>query len=359
MATALGRRGRVVALGPHIVDVLGRPIDHIPAGQGSAVVDEITMTVAGTGGGAAMDLAKLGWSVTSMGVIGDDVPGALLTTLLTRRGIDVSGLVVRPGQATAATILPIRSSGERPALHSPGAMRGLRPADLDVAALRRADVLLLGGPEVTPQLLSQEGLALLREVHDSGVTVVVDLLHPATTDTAQRLAGLLPLVDWFLPNDDQLRGLTGVAELGDAARALLDLGVGAVAVTTGARGALVVRPGAAPTVVPAFPTAVVDTTGCGDAFNAGMITGIAAGCSPEDSALLGCACGSLTASGLGSDAGITDLDQVLHLVAGTRPAEAARITTALGRTGALGATTAPGDPAPGAHPTDQQKETIA
>jgi len=76
--------GRVTVLGAHILDVLGRPVEAIPPGQGSARLQEIRATAAGTAVGA-----------------------------------DTSGLSRKSGAQTSATILPIRANGERPALHVP------------------------------------------------------------------------------------------------------------------------------------------------------------------------------------------------------------------------------------------------
>jgi sugar/nucleoside kinase (ribokinase family) len=70
---------------------------------------------------------------------------------------------------------------------------------------------------------------------------------------------------------------------------------------------------------------VVDTTGCGDSFNAGMITGLLNGCTPEDAALIGSACGALVASGLGSDAGIENISGILALIAASHPEAGRRI----------------------------------
>jgi sugar/nucleoside kinase (ribokinase family) len=301
----------VAVIGPHLVDVLGRPVSEIPPGQGSIVLDEIRVTVAGTGGGAAVDLAKLGMTVSSFGAIGEDVLGRLLVTQLKEYGVNTAGLVTCRGEKTAATILPIRPNGERPALHVPGAMASPRAADVDRAALLDADAVLFGGPETTPRLLDSDGIALLGAVHAAHIPIFVDLLYPGRPETLELLAPLLPLVDWFLPNDQQLCGLTGVDDVVDAARVLLDRGVGAVAVTVGEHGALLVWTDGEPVSVPALPTTVVDTTGCGDSFNAGMITGLLSGCSPEDAALIGSSCGALVASGLGSDAGIVDFAGVL------------------------------------------------
>src|SRR5439155_19188614 len=115
-ASAPGEQGRVVCLGVHIVDVLGRPVTHIPPGQGRLVLDEIRVTAAGTAAGTSVDLVKLGARVTNLGAVGDDLLADLLISLLSRYGVDTSRLVRKPGQRTSATILPIRPNGERPAL---------------------------------------------------------------------------------------------------------------------------------------------------------------------------------------------------------------------------------------------------
>jgi sugar/nucleoside kinase (ribokinase family) len=99
-----------------------------------------------------------------------------------------------------------------------------------------------------------------------------------------------------------------------------------VAVTCGADGCLVAWPdSAAPVRLPALDVDVVDTTGCGDGFTAGLLAGLLAGAAPADAAWLGLACGALVATGLGSDAGIEDLGQVLGFLERTQPAVAGRI----------------------------------
>jgi sugar/nucleoside kinase (ribokinase family) len=104
-------------------------------------------------------------------------------------------------------------------------------------------------------------------------------------------------------------GFTGAASLAAGAQALVDLGVGCVAVTQGSKGALVVS--ADDTVaVPAYDINVVDTTGCGDAFSAGFLRGLSLGLDLRGSAELGCAAAAQVAQGLGTDAGEYSLASV-------------------------------------------------
>lgn len=318
------RKLKVVTVGPHIIDIHGYPVPDLPKGQGGVLLDQIRLSAAGTAAGAAVDLAKLGVQVQSCGAVGDDHLGALLVAIMTDYGIDLSGLVKRSGLPTSATILPIRPNGDRPSMHVPGAGPTLGPEDIDAGLALDADAFLLGGVDTLPKLATEEGVALVQKVHGAGVAVFADLLG-AASGVFDQIAGLLPFIDWFMPNEDQLANLTGYAEPKAGAEALLAAGVGAVAVTLGPEGALVVRRDCPDLRVPAFEVQVMDTTGCGDAFNAGVITGLSMGCDPGDAALLGCACGALVATGLGSDAGIVDLEGTLELVATRFAATAERI----------------------------------
>src|SRR5689334_3182554 len=95
----------VIAMGVHVLDVLVRPVEAIPEGQGGQLVDQIKMTAAGSAGGTALTLAKLGATVQSAGAIGTDPIGDLLVTLLQRDGVDTSLLVRRDAEQTSSSVL--------------------------------------------------------------------------------------------------------------------------------------------------------------------------------------------------------------------------------------------------------------
>jgi sugar/nucleoside kinase (ribokinase family) len=319
---------RVAVVGPHIVDVLGRPVEAIPAGQGSVRLTEIKATAAGTAAGTAVDLAKLGASVRAFGAIGADLLGEILLAALAGYQIDTRGLVRKAGAQTSATILPIRANGERPAWHVPGATQLLELADLDLSRLRGCDALVLGGPDALAGLTPSDLAEVVAAARQAGALVGVDVLHPGSPRDFARISGALAGADWFWPNSDQLRALTGHADLDLAIADVLALGTGGVAVTLGADGCLVTGTGGGLTHIPAIEVPVVDTTGCGDGFNAGMLTGLLLGCDPVDAAWLGAACGSLVATGLGSDAGLRSLAHAVDVLRTANAAAADRIETA-------------------------------
>ncbi|MER7502818.1 carbohydrate kinase family protein [Nonomuraea pusilla] len=314
----------VATVGVHIVDILARPVEHIPEGQDTVLVDQIRMTAAGSAAGTAVDLVKLGNDVVTMGAIGDDELGGFLLAVLGRHGVDASRLVRRAGEQTAASILPIRPDGGRPSFHVPGANLGVTLADLDAAALRGARAVHLGGMDVTFGLGDPAFFALLDELRASGTIVTMDLLSELP-DLLGMARAFLPHVDYVLPNETQAALMAPAAEeprpAGEgtvaaaerAARALLAEGPRGVIVTLGAEGSLVVTADGA-RHLPAIKTEVVDTTGCGDAYCAGFLTGLLHGHDVMTAAAWGTAAAARVATGLGSDAGITGLDSTLALL---------------------------------------------
>ena len=321
--------GRVVSLGVHIVDALGRPVTDIPAGQGRRLLEEIRITAAGTAAGTSVDLAKLGARVQAMGAIGQDLLGDFLVSVLRAHGVETASLARKPGVQTSATILPIRPNGERPALHAPGATARIGLQDVDLDSIAEADVLHVGGPDVLGSF-TDDGLArVLAFARAHGVTTTMDVLSPCDAATWDRLAPSLALVQHFLPNSDQLRNLTGREDLVAAARAVLSLGAETVLVSCGAEGCTLVTASGVDHI-PAIPAEVRDTTGCGDACSAGFIAGLLRGWPLVDAAWLAMAAASLVASGLGSDAGIVGFEQTAQLAAAHAPREvAARIEAEL------------------------------
>jgi sugar/nucleoside kinase (ribokinase family) len=299
---------KVVALGAHILDILGRPVTEIPEGQGGALIEEIRLSPAGSAGGTAVTLGKLGASVVSAGAVGTDDAGRVLVEALERFGVDCSRLVRRDDVQTSATILPIRPNGERPALHVIGANGTYTIDDVPWDEIESAAFLHVGAPEF---LGPENATEILRRAREAGVTTTCDILADGWPELLDMLAPAMEHVDWLMPNEDQAVKLTGVDDPLGAARALLDRGVGGVAMTRGAAGSAIVT-GDGVESVPAFEVDVVDTTGCGDAYVAGFIRGLSLGRSPRDAAVVGAATASLVATGLGSDAGDFDLDRVLE-----------------------------------------------
>ncbi|WP_054302036.1 MULTISPECIES: carbohydrate kinase family protein [Gemmobacter] len=289
----------VSAVGLYIVDILGRPVTRIPEGGRAEYIEEICMTVAGTAGATALDCALLGLHTRAVSLVGQDALGDYMVTTLETAGVDCA-CIGRSGRAqTSATILPVRPNGERPALHVPGtaAEFTLEPAAFD--AVLDARILHLGGTGLLRSFDGAPSLALLRAARERGLVTTLDLIQ-ATPEIAPTVAAMLPFVDWFIPSIEEARELTGAPTPEAAARALQAKGAANVVLTLGGEGVLALTAGGQVLRLPAHDIAVVDTTGCGDCFTAGVITGLHHGWPLEETLRFANAAAALVAMGLGS-----------------------------------------------------------
>lgn len=315
-ATDRGRQ-RVICLGVYIADILGRAVDELPRGQTTRIIDEIRITVAGSAGGTAVDLARLGNDVIAVGAVGEDGLGRYLRTCLQDEGVGIESLVTKPGVQTSATILPISSAGERPAWHVPGANALLMAGDVDDALLDSCDALHLGGITALPGLDGAPAAGLLERARRHGAFTTADCLGIKRADALAVLEPMLPFVDVFMPNDAEALRITGADDVAAAAARLRAMGAAAVIVTLGADGCLIADHEGTRRL-PALPVPVLDTTGAGDAFCAGVISAHGLGWSLDEAARLGTAAAALTVQGLGSDTGIQSLsDTISFMIAPT------------------------------------------
>lgn len=293
----------VSVIGLYILDVLGRPVTAIPERGGVGFIDEIRLTVAGTAGGTVVDAAKLGLSCLAVGAVGCDEKADWVLGALGRHGVDTTHMQRLKGVPTSATILTIQPDGSRPALHQRGASDHFEVADADLDAVLAPPIVHLGGTGLLARLDGERSVALLREAKRRGRTVTFDLIA-ANEGTGALVDPLLPFIDAFMPSIEEAEAMSGRRGPEDCARHYLDLGATACVFTLGAEGAFYAHRDGARLQKPAWPVRVVDTTGCGDAFDAGWIAALHHGLDPEASLDVAQAAAALVATGLGSDAGI-------------------------------------------------------
>lgn len=153
----------VSVIGLYILDVLGRPVDAIPAGGNVEFIDEIRLTVAGTAGGTVVDLAKLGLNCLAVGAVGDDEKADFVLATLQRFGVDVTEMQRLKGIPTSSSILNIRRNGDRPALHARGASDHFEIADSALDAVLAPPIIHLGGTGLLAKLDGEPSRKLLAE----------------------------------------------------------------------------------------------------------------------------------------------------------------------------------------------------
>ena len=297
-------------VGLYVLDILGRPVSEIPKGGDLAYIDELRLTVAGTAGGTIIDCAKLGLSTLAVGAVGDDEKADFVVSVLEKFGADTAGFERIKGVPTSSTILNIRPNGERPALHLRGACDYFLPPNKEKLNIFDCKVFHLGGTGLLKKLDGSASVELLKDAKENECITTWDLIG-ATESTIDIVKPLLPHIDYFMPSIEEASIMCGLDDPKDIAKYYLDNGVTNCVLTMGGEGSLFVNKDET-IKTPAFDINVVDTTGCGDAFDAGMITSLINDFDLEKSLKFATTTSGLVATGLGSDAGIIDFDDTIN-----------------------------------------------
>jgi len=221
----------------------------------------------GKGANQAVAARRLGAEVRMIGCVGDDDSGGEIRRALREQGIGVDGIATSSDAATGTALIFVDREGRNQIGVAPGANHRL------TVEMARAGQDAIAWAEV---LVSQLEVPVpvvrwaLETARRHGVPTV---LNPAPV---QELSDeLLSMVTYLTPNAGEVAALTGI-EVRDlesgrqAAARLCERGAGTVIITLGEQGALVCD-GASAVHFEAFPVEVVDTTGAGDAFTAGLL----------------------------------------------------------------------------------------
>jgi sugar/nucleoside kinase (ribokinase family) len=303
----------IVCLGILVADVVGWPLQAIPNPGRLVLIDEMGLFAGGCAVNAATVLARFGLPVEIIGKIGQDPFGDFLLDVLARRGIRTQGIRRDERSGTSASMVLVEPNGERRFIHYIGANATLTSADIDLTLIENAALLHIGGALVLPGLDGEPLGKVLWQAQTAGVTTFLDTVWDDTGRWMELLAPCLPHIDVFVPSLPEAQALTGLTDPAAVGRALLEQGVGTVALKMGADGCLVMTEGESHRL-PAYQVEVVDTTGAGDAFAAGFIAGVWEGLSLEETAHLANAAGALCVTGSGAAGGTRSLEETLKFM---------------------------------------------
>jgi sugar/nucleoside kinase (ribokinase family) len=292
-----------------VLDIVCRPVDlNAPIGAGVLHVSEpLALSGGGVCTNAGVALARLGLRVGAVSAVGQDAWGALLRDIYHQEGV-ADFLRVHPADSTSTTVALVDPSGERSFLHYPGACSRMTAHDL----LEHEDLwphtrmLLLGYYSLLPEL-GPELPQALRRIRQAGCQVAFE--DAGSGGALEPLTRILPEVDVYVPSYAEAQHQTGVHEphgMLDAYRACGAQGL--LGVKLGSRGVLLSpRPGEFVEIgVCDPPGEVVDTTGAGDCFYAGLLAGILKGLPLEQAGRLGAATAACCVTALGGYAGTRD-----------------------------------------------------
>ena len=263
----------------------------------------------GKGGNQAVVCAKLGARALMLGKVGADERGEFLLQTMRESGVDVTGVLVDPENATGTDCVLVADGGKNLIVVAPNANACVTDAEVDAMRpyFERADSALF-----QLQVNASAVARAMKLAGDCGCTVI---LNPAPACAIPD--EIFALADYVTPNETEAEFFTGILRgdmpLNDwcalAAEAMHRRGAGKLIITLGEFGAYY-SDGVRSFAVPAFRVNAVDSTAAGDAFSGGLAVRLAAGDDIEDAIRYASACGAITATRRGSVPSLPDDGEV-------------------------------------------------
>jgi sugar/nucleoside kinase (ribokinase family) len=297
-------RPQVLCAGILVADLVIPPLSELPEPGELAASEDFLLAPGGCAANVAISLVKLDVSSAVVGCVGADLFGDFLEHELSGRGVDTRGLRRSADRGTSKTVILPVAGEDRRFVHTFGANAEFTPDDIDRSLLADSEIFYLGGflvlPAISPAALAQ----LCADVRAHGARTILDVVVPREAEVSfESVSDILPHVDFFVPNEDEARLLTGEAEPHRQAARLVDAGCGTAIVTRGTAGAVLCSRDER-LEVPAPRVESVDQSGAGDAFSAGLIAGLLAGWDLAPIVRFASVLGASATTALGCSAGV-------------------------------------------------------
>ncbi|MCK5209858.1 MAG: carbohydrate kinase family protein [Cyclobacteriaceae bacterium] len=258
----------VIVVGELNVDIILNNIDSFPEIGKEKLAGKMDTTLGSSSAIFASNLSSLGARVAFIGKIGQDQNGEIVLNSLQKKGVDASMIIRSEAYNTGATIV-LNFAEDRANITYPGAMEHLIFEDIQTEQLLSSKHLHFSSyffqPGIKPDLAS-----LFKKAKSLGLTTSLDPQWDPAETWDFDYAKILPYVDIFLPNEGELKHITGMSNLEDAVNTVQEF-CNILVVKNGSKGSSIYHDGQVTHAKPFLNTSVVDAIGAGDSFNAGFI----------------------------------------------------------------------------------------
>jgi sugar/nucleoside kinase (ribokinase family) len=296
-----------------VADTFCGPMASLPHVGQLVAVEPFRRSAGGCAANVAIDLAKQGVSVDIAGCLGRDDAGETVLAELQSFGIGCDRVSYIDDTPTSETVILLVAGEDRRFVHNFGANARLSVQHIDRSWMRGLRVFYVGGLFALPAIDIQALANLLEDCRIHGVITVIDVVIPQAFESFDGLKQLLEHTDYFLPNDDEARIITGECSPLDQLLALNRLGAQCTTITRGGDGVLAAR-GDNHWELAAYPAEAIDSSGAGDAFCSGMITGIVRDWDMPRMLRYASVLGATATQALGTTAGVVDCPEATALV---------------------------------------------
>ena len=290
---------QVLCAGQLAVDVIALPVEDVDYAVDTLLVDRIEMKSGGDSMNVAAGLATLNNDVAFIGRIGNDAFGLFLAQKFQALGIDPKGLIQTKDVPTCSSVVLINGAGDRTFIHCIGANERFVQEDVTDDQIAKAGIVHMGGTFTMPGIDGEGAAQLFKRARKAGALTSMDVTYDSEHRWMNLIKPSLKDLDFFIPSINEAKYIAGTDDPDKIADVLLSAGVKTAVIKLGAKGCLVAN---AQTRFRqhGYKANVVDTTGAGDAFVAGFLSGIANALPLQECAKMACAAGSICVESIGA-----------------------------------------------------------
>lgn len=297
----------VVVAGELNVDIILDQIHNFPAMKKEVIADQMTITLGSSSAIFASNLSVLGAKVAFSGTLGSDYFGEYIIERLQSKGVDTQHIVRTDRKGTGATVA-LSFQDDRAMVTYPGAMSLFTIADISEDLLSQSAHLHMSSVFLSTGL-KKDVHHLFRRAKSLGLTTSLDPQWDPDEKWDVDFKSLLPDVDVFIPNEQELCAMTGKRDLCEAVEEIRPH-ANILVVKKGREGASLYK-GDEHIDQPAYLNpAVVDTIGAGDSFGAGFIHSFLRGRSLKECLEFGAVAGAVSTTAAGGTTAFKDFNTV-------------------------------------------------
>ncbi len=305
----------VSCVGILVADAIARTVNDLPESGKLKLIDKIELFTGGCATSASIAMARLGLNVAVIGKIGDDGFGKFMTAALKAEKVNVDGLCTDASVGTSASVVTVDSSGERSFLHYLGANAVFGIEDIDYNIIQASKMVFVAGTMLLPKFDGSECAAFLQKAREMGKYTALDTAWDSKGRWMKVLEPCMKFIDLFIPSREEASMLSGKDEPEEMADVFLSMGVKTVVIKLGKKGCFIKDSGGEKHLIPTYTQIkAVDTTGAGDSFVAGFLTGFTQGWSLYECGKLANAVGTHCVMAAGASAGIRSLEETLEFM---------------------------------------------
>jgi len=299
----------VIVVGELNVDLILNNIDSFPEMGKEKLAHKMDLVLGSSSAIFASNLSALGAKVSFIGKIGNDIFGNLVKESLKTKNVQIDLLKINDNLKTGATIV-LNFDEDRAMVTHPGAMEYLTIDDIKPDELAKAKHLHVSSVFLQPGIKNSI-VEIFKMAKDMGLTTSLDPQWDPAEKWDLDLENLLPLVDVFLPNEQELTSLTGEKDLMNTMAGLKKV-ANTIVVKLGNKGSIMAN-GNTVSQIPAFVNKkVVDAIGAGDSFDAGFIYMFVQGKELKECQRFGNLMGAVNTTAAGGTAALTNQSEIME-----------------------------------------------